>query len=79
MIRTERLTVSPDPLSSDNCFKTRLEHVIYLGGTIRYLVRLGDYRLIAVENNRGEHAMLSEGIEVYVGWPAKDSLLLRVA
>jgi spermidine/putrescine ABC transporter ATP-binding subunit len=79
VVRSERLTVSPDPLSTDNCFKARLHHVIYLGGTIRYLIRLGDHRLIMVEKNRGDRAALPEGSDVYVGWPAKDSLLVRLA
>ena len=79
VVRTERLTVSSEQPSTENCFKIRLNHVIYLGGTIRYLLRLGDHRLIAVERNRGDHAMLSEGSDVYVGWPARDSLLLRVS
>ena len=78
VVRTERLAVSPERLSTDNCFKARLHHAIYLGGTIRYLVQLGDHRLIMVEKNRGDRAALSEGSEVYVGWPAKDSLLVKL-
>ena len=78
VVRTERVTVSPDPLSYENCFRSRLEHVIYLGGTIRYLTRLGEHRLVAVEKNHGGRADLSEGTDVFFGWPARDSLLLRV-
>lgn len=78
VVRTERVTVSPDPLSCENCFRTRLEHVIYLGGTIRYLARLGGHRLVAVEKNHGGRVNLPEGTDVFFGWPVRDSLLLRV-
>ena len=55
--------------------RPRLEHVMYLGGDLRYLVRLGPHRLIAVEKNRGDGDVPVAGQTLHVEWPARESLV----
>ena len=78
IVRTERILLSPEPMELDNCFQGRLSHVIYLGGNIRYQLRLGEHRIISVERNRGDHSVLRKDSDVYIGWSARDSLLVKL-
>lgn len=76
IVRTERITLSLEPIMVDNCFQGWLSHVIYLGGNIRYQFQLGEHRVISVEKNTGDHIALRADSDVYVGWSARDSLLV---
>jgi len=75
IVRAERLRLAERPSGLANSFPASLEHVLYLGGDIRYLVRLGDHRLIAVEKNRGDGQVLRAGQTVHVEWPGRESLV----
>ncbi|MGH7319067.1 MAG: ABC transporter ATP-binding protein [Candidatus Rokuibacteriota bacterium] len=78
IVRAERIHLRRAPTGGGNCFAARIEHVIYLGSDIRYVVRLGPHRLIAVEKNRGDGQVPSPG-EVYVEWASRESLLAPVS
>ena len=78
ILRTEAISLSSDSMSLDNCFSARLSHVIYLGGHIRYQVELGTNRVSLVEANRGDHGVVQEGSDVFVGWSARDALLVKL-
>ena len=77
VLRTEAISLSSESLPLDNCFRARLSHVIYLGGHTRYQVEIGGHRVILIETNRGDQSGLQEGSDVYVGWSARDSLLVK--
>jgi putative spermidine/putrescine transport system ATP-binding protein len=79
IVRAERLHLSPAPSGLANSFPARLEHVLYLGSDIRYLVRLGEHRLIAVEKNRGDGRVPQPGEALRIEWSARESLVTRLA
>jgi hypothetical protein len=54
------------------------EHVLYLGSEIRYIVRLGDHKLVAVEKNRGDGKVPALGDGLYLEWSARDALVAPV-
>jgi putative spermidine/putrescine transport system ATP-binding protein len=78
IVRTERVHLAERPIGLANSFPAALEHVLYLGGDIRYLVRLGEHRLIGVEKNRGDGKVLTAGQPVHVEWAARESLVAPV-
>jgi ABC-type Fe3+/spermidine/putrescine transport system ATPase subunit len=75
IVRAERLQLAERPAGLANSFPAMLEHVLYLGGDIRYLVRLGGHRLVGVEKNRGDGKVLKAGQPVHVEWSAGESLV----
>jgi spermidine/putrescine ABC transporter ATP-binding subunit len=77
IVRAERLQLAERPAGLANSFPATLEHVLYLGGDIRYLVRLGGHRLVGVEKNRGDGTLLKAGQPVHVEWAARESLVAR--
>jgi putative spermidine/putrescine transport system ATP-binding protein len=78
VVRSERLRLSPHPTGLANSFPAILEHVVYLGSEIRYFVRLGEHRLVAVEKNRGDSSAPAPGAHLYLEWSARDSLVTPV-
>ena len=78
VVRTERISLGSEPMTLDNCFRARLAHVIYLGGDIRYLLQLGEQRIVSVKKNRGDHISFQEDTDIFVGWSARDSLLVKL-
>lgn len=78
VVRTERISLGPEPMTLDNCYRARLAHVIYLGGNIRYLLQLDQHRIVSVEKNLGDRGYLQEGSDIFVGWSARDSLLVKL-
>jgi putative spermidine/putrescine transport system ATP-binding protein len=75
IVRAERLRLGAAASGAANSFPVRVEHVMYLGGDLRYVVRLGAHRLIAVEKNRGDGGLPEAGQSLYVEWPARESLV----
>ncbi len=75
IVRAERLRLAESPGGLDNSFSARLEHVMYLGSDVRYLVRLGDHRLVAVDKNRGRVAAAGPDGTVRIEWAAHESLI----
>src|SRR5262249_40030434 len=78
IIRAERVQFTERPAGLANSFPVTLEHVLYLGGDIRYLARLGEHRLIGVEKNRGDGKMLKPGQAIHVEWAARETLVAPV-
>jgi putative spermidine/putrescine transport system ATP-binding protein len=75
IVRAERVRLARAPSGLANSFPARLEHVMYLGADLRYLVRLGPHQLIAVEKNRGDGDVPVAGQTLHVEWPARESLV----
>jgi spermidine/putrescine ABC transporter ATP-binding subunit len=75
IVRAERLRLGEPPAGLENAFVARLEHVMYLGRDIRYLVRLGGHRLVAVDKNRGRLAAPGPDGTVRIEWAAHESLV----
>jgi putative spermidine/putrescine transport system ATP-binding protein len=78
IVRAERLGLTATPTGHANCFPVRLEHVLYLGSEIRYIVRLGNHKLVAVEKNRGDGKVPALGDGLYLEWSARDALVAPV-
>ncbi len=78
IVRAERLRLTPTPSDLANSFPAHLEHVMYLGSDIRYVVRLGDHRLVAVEKNRGDEKLPAPGHRLHVEWSAREALVAPV-
>jgi ABC-type Fe3+/spermidine/putrescine transport system ATPase subunit len=79
IVRAERVRLARAPSGLPNSFPARLEHVMYLGGDLRYLVQIGPHRLIAVEKNRGDGDVPVAGETLYAEWPARESLVTVAA
>jgi putative spermidine/putrescine transport system ATP-binding protein len=75
IVRAERVRLARTPSGLPNSFPARLEHVMYLGSDLRYLVQFGPHRLIAVEKNRGDGDVPAAGQTLHVEWPARESLV----
>src|SRR5256885_2123658 len=52
IVRAERVRLARNPSGLPNSFPARLEHVMYLGSDLRYLVQFGPHRLIALVTGR---------------------------
>jgi putative spermidine/putrescine transport system ATP-binding protein len=72
-LRPERVTVRPEPGSTDNVYDARVEELIYLGDHMRTRVNLLGHTdfVIKVPNSAG-HQHLRVGETVPVGWHAAD-------
>jgi len=75
IVRAERVRLARGPSGLPNSFPARLEHVMYLGSDLRYLIQLGPHRLTAVEKNRGDGDVPVAGQTLHVEWPARESLV----
>ena len=76
IVRAERLRLAEAPAGLENAFAARVEHVMYLGGDIRYVVRLGGHRLVVVDKNRGRVAAAGPDGTVRIEWAAHESLVV---
>jgi len=72
-LRPERVVISPEPGTVQNVFEARVLELIYLGDHIRTrLSLLGREDFIVKVPNSANHAFLSEGELVTVGWLQED-------
>jgi spermidine/putrescine ABC transporter ATP-binding subunit len=72
-VRPEKIVVSVDEPAHANRVRGRLESVVFLGGTIRYHVRLGEgLRLQACAQNLAPLAV-APGHDVWLAWQATDT------
>jgi ABC-type Fe3+/spermidine/putrescine transport system ATPase subunit len=76
IVRAERVHLSTSPTDRANSFQARVEHVLFLGGDVRYVVYAGNHRLVSVEKNNGTASSLSAGQSVYAEWQADDLLVV---
>ena len=79
-LRPERVTIRPEPGSTQSVFEARVEELIYLGDHMRTRVNLlgHDDFVIKVPNSAG-HQHLQVGETVPVGWLAEDCRALDAA
>ncbi|MDY7016136.1 MAG: ABC transporter ATP-binding protein [Cyanobacteriota bacterium] len=76
-VRPEKIQLGfEQPTSAENCFEGRLQHVMYLGTRIQFVVELhgGDLLIVVQPNPFGE--LPQRDRPVYVSWSAKDCLAL---
>jgi putative spermidine/putrescine transport system ATP-binding protein len=75
LVRPERVYLTAEPMRLDNSASARIEHTVYLGDNIRYIVRVDDKILAAVENNQGQQRRSNASGRLTVQWAAKDTLV----
>ena len=75
LIRGERIRLTTGANGPDNSVPIRIEHAVYLGNNIRYIMRMDEHILAAVENNQGQPAKSDAGSQLFAEWSAKDTLV----
>ena len=76
IVRVERIQLSQEPINSPNSFPALLEHVMHLGMDLRYVIRLGDHRLVAMDKNRMQQSSPVSGSKIYIGWLPRETLIV---
>lgn len=81
-VRPEKITISrvqPDPVPHRNCLRGVVEDMIYLGSQTKYRVRVGDTRILALQQH-GRFLLDTRPIcwdeEVWLSWQADDSHMI---
>jgi putative spermidine/putrescine transport system ATP-binding protein len=77
LVRGERIQLTSKTNGLDNSIPVRIEHAIYLGNNIRYIMRLDEHVLAAVEGNHGQQAKSNADLDLLAEWSAKDTLVFR--
>ena len=77
IVRIERMRLHRMPQPLSNSFPAAVEHVMYLGGDIRYGVRLGDHLVSVIEKNRGEGALFERGQQAFLEWSDRDTFVVK--
>jgi putative spermidine/putrescine transport system ATP-binding protein len=76
IVRMERVRLDRDSGSrTENAFAGTVEHVLFLGGEVRYLLRLGSSRVVAIDKNRGDAVRLEADSPVRMSWPVADTII----
>jgi putative spermidine/putrescine transport system ATP-binding protein len=73
LIRAERVHLSGVPQVNENSIPVKVESIVYLGNTIRYILRAGSQKFAAVDQNRGD-AAVSNVSPTVAHWLPKDTL-----
>lgn len=77
IIRPENIKVLEEAsITDDNSFEGTIEVATYLGSTVRYEMKVGDYRLIADTIYESGHRILQEGYKVRLGVSPERVLLI---
>jgi spermidine/putrescine ABC transporter ATP-binding subunit len=79
IVRAERLSLSHAPSGLANCVPAEIEHVMYLGSDIRFVVKFGEHRITALQKNRGDGSVPRPGDRIYLEWPARESFVAPLA
>ncbi len=75
-VRPEKIRLSQDHPTADNCYHGQVSHVMYLGTHVQCGVRLASGETLTVlQANRGQD-LLAVDTPVYVYWAAADARLL---
>src|SRR5262245_53819169 len=77
LIRCERIRLTQGPKGADNSVPVRIEHAVYLGNNIRYIMRMDEHVLAAVENNHGQQPKSDTDPGLLAEWSAKDTLVYQ--
>ena len=76
-VRPEKIHVHFDPADKADIFKAKIVEIIYLGDTIKYLVRLdGGDELVVKSQNKVENLALQKGGEILLNWDFEDFLIV---
>jgi putative spermidine/putrescine transport system ATP-binding protein len=77
LVRSERIKLTHEPNGAENSVPVRIEHAVYLGSNIRYIVRMNGHVLAAVESNHGQPPKSGADSGLLAEWSAKDTLVYR--
>lgn len=77
-VRPEKIKLSVEPSTGeDNCFAGQVQHVMYLGTRVQYVVQLkGTRNGIMVTQANNQVSITETNTPVYVSWSARDCLAL---
>jgi spermidine/putrescine transport system ATP-binding protein len=76
-VRPENIRLSAERLSRANLFEGEVEHLVYLGMSITYHVRLSEgTSIIAFERNDTATTVFPVGSKVLLGWEKESSLII---
>lgn len=76
-VRPEKISLSAERSSQANLFEGRVEHLVYLGTSITYYVRLSEgTSVIAFKGNEAAKIVFPVGSKVFLGWDKECSLIL---
>lgn len=75
LVRSERIRLTSKADNRDNSVPVRIEHVVYLGNNIRYILRMDEHVFAAVEHNQGQPAKSEADPNLFAEWSAKDTLV----
>jgi putative spermidine/putrescine transport system ATP-binding protein len=75
LIRSERIHLTQEGNGQVNSVPVRIEHAVYLGNNIRYIMRVDDHVLAAVENNHGQPPKTNTESNLFAEWSAHDTLV----
>jgi putative spermidine/putrescine transport system ATP-binding protein len=72
-LRPERVIINPDPVKYPNIFEAQVDELIYLGDHVRTRLHMGrENEFIVKIANSSDHAQLTPGQTVNIGWMAED-------
>jgi putative spermidine/putrescine transport system ATP-binding protein len=72
-LRPERVIINPDPFKYPNIFEAQVDELIYLGDHVRTRLHMGrENEFIVKIANSSDHAQLTPGQTVNIGWMAED-------
>ena len=77
IVRAERTGLA-SASSPGNSFPACVEHVMHLGGSVRYVVQLGGHRIVTVEKSRRGMQTAKRGDVLYVEWSADEPFLAPI-
>lgn len=76
-LRSERISITDQPLTGPNTACAVVETSIYLGALTRYYVRLNDGKRVMVDTLQRRGATFPEGMMVSLQWEAEDCILVE--
>ncbi|MDY6784154.1 MAG: ABC transporter ATP-binding protein [Cyanobacteriota bacterium] len=77
-VRPEKIHLSGErPDGAENCFEGRLQHVMYLGTRIQFVVELNGGEMLTVVQSNQAGDLPQPDTPIYVSWAAKDCLALN--
>ncbi len=79
IVRAERVDLTPSASTNGNSFAVRVEHVMHLGGSIRYVLQLGEHRITSIERSYRGGELPSPGDTRFVEWTEAEPFLAPLA
>lgn len=66
-VRPEKITISSSPMGGPNCYKGKVNHLTYMGSSIRYQVEVeGRYEIRVDEQNLAQRPNFQKGDQIYL-------------